>query len=70
MDFKPGDEIRVLNAFGDVLPMVAVTAAEPGRDFPVVWVCSPDEYQRAQGADEEPEAIPWPLSAVRIAELA
>lgn len=64
MDLKPGTTVEARNAFGDVIPMVAVSAPQAGRDFPIVWVCSSEEYGRALAAGEEPEVIPWPLAAV------
>jgi len=44
--------------------MVAITGPEAGKDFAVVWVCTPEEYERAVTAGEQPEGVPWPLSAV------
>lgn len=70
MSPKPGTPVQVRNAFGDVLPMVAVTAPQAGLDFPIVWVCSQEEYDRSQAVGEEPDAIPWPLSAVNVPEPA
>lgn len=66
MSPKPGTRVQVRNAFDDLVSMVAVTGPKAGLDFTVVWVCPPEEYARAQAAGEEPAAIPWPLSAVKV----
>jgi hypothetical protein len=70
MSPKPGTQVQVRNAFDEEVSMVAVTAPQAGVDFPVVWVCTREEYDRARSAGEEPDAIPWPLSAVKIPEPA
>ncbi|HEV2071513.1 MAG TPA: hypothetical protein VGR26_17125 [Acidimicrobiales bacterium] len=66
MSPKPGTTVEARNAFGEAVAMVAVTAPQAGLDFPIVWVCSPEEYERAQAAGEEPEAIAWPLDALEF----
>ncbi len=38
-----------------------------GRDFPVLWVCTEDEWDRANATDDEPNGIPWPVE--NVAEL-
>ena len=48
--------------------MRALGPPEQGYDFLVVWVCTPEEYDRAQAAGEEPRSIPWPYSALRVLE--
>ncbi len=35
-----------------------------GHNFPVVWVCTQPEWDRAISANDEPDGIPWPLDAV------
>jgi hypothetical protein len=35
-----------------------------GRDFPVVWVCTEAEWQRANSEGREPQGIPWPAEDV------
>jgi hypothetical protein len=39
-----------------------------GLDFPVVWVCLPEEDQRTDAADDRPSGMPWPLTAVEMVE--
>lgn len=70
MSPTPGARVQARNAFGDLILMVAVTGPEAGLDFPVVWLCSPEEYDRATAAGDEPAAIAWPLDAVTTLEPA
>ena len=50
--------------------MRAVGVPTRGRDFPVVWVCTEVEYERAVAEEDDADAIPWPLDAVRVPEPA
>lgn len=45
--------------------MRAIGVPVRGRDFPVVWVCTEEEYEQALAAGEEPSGLPWPLDAVK-----
>jgi len=45
--------------------MRAMNGPVQGHDFPVVWVCTESEWERATKTDEEPDGLPWPLDAVR-----
>jgi len=42
----------------------AVTGVTDGRDFPVVWVCTPEEWEAAQAEHREPASLPWPAEDV------
>ena len=66
MDIKRGDAVTVRTAFGDLLERVALTGVEMGRDFPVVWVCSRDDWEAGKTGDQ-PEGLPWPADDVRFA---
>lgn len=35
-----------------------------GRDFAVVWICRPEEWEAAQAEGREPEGVPWPAEDV------
>lgn len=35
-----------------------------GRDFPVVWVCTEEEFQEAEQGGHPVKGLPWPLDAV------
>ncbi len=60
MAITDGTPLEAVTASGELVRMRAVGAPVRGRDFPVVWVCTEQEYNRG-GA----KVIPWPLDAVR-----
>lgn len=62
--------MEVTTASGTTVRMRAVGAPVRGRDFPVVWVCTEEEYQRATAEGDEADALPWPLDALRVPEPA
>jgi len=70
MEIQAGTLLDAETAGGGHVPMRALGPPEQGYDFRVVWVCTPEEYGRAQEAGEEPDGIPWPYSAVRVLERA
>lgn len=70
MTIEPGMLLEATTASGSVVLMRATGRPEKGRDFPVVWVCTEEEYERSQEAGDEPDALPWPLSAIRVPEHA
>lgn len=65
MDLTPGTTVEATTASGKLVRMVVLRAPEQGRDFPVVWLATPEEYERALSAQTEPEGLPWPLDDVR-----
>jgi hypothetical protein len=64
MQIERGTRLEATTASGDVVVVRALDRPTRGRDFPVVWVCTEEEYERAERADEEPDGLPWPLDAV------
>jgi hypothetical protein len=68
MEIKRGDAVTVRTAFGDLLERVALTGVEMGRDFPVVWVCSRDEWEARIDEGTELEGLPWPAEDVHLAD--
>jgi hypothetical protein len=68
MEIKRGDAVTVRTAFGDLLERVALTGVEMGRDFPVVWVCSRDEWEAGTTETDKPEGLPWPADDVRLVD--
>ena len=67
MAITSGMLVWVRTAGGERVPMRALSGPVKGRDFPVVWVCTEDDYAAAIGGDES-VSIPWPLNAVLEAE--
>jgi hypothetical protein len=63
---EPGTKVLARSAFDELLERRAITGVEPGHDFPVVWVCPEDEWQRAQAESREPQGLPWPAEDVSV----
>ncbi|HEX6872667.1 MAG TPA: hypothetical protein VF163_16340 [Micromonosporaceae bacterium] len=59
-----GTPVNVTTASGEQVRMIATSGLTRGRDFPVVWVTTPDDFENARrtGADMDP--LPWPASDV------
>src|SRR5947207_2891545 len=64
---EPGSKVLAHSAFDELLERRAVTGVEAGHDFPVVWVCPEDEWQRAQAEGRDPEGLPGPAESLRTA---
>jgi hypothetical protein len=65
---RPGDIVIAETADGGEARMRALGAPVAGRDFPVVWVATEAEFERAQAHEDEPAGIPWPLTAIRVVD--
>lgn len=65
-NIKPGDEVRALTATKQWIPLRATTTVTDGVDFPVVWLCSDDDWANLDEGDRS--AIPWPAEAVKVVE--
>ncbi len=68
MQIARGHRIVVRDAAGHQLERVALTGPKRGEDFPVVWVCRPEEWEAAQAEGREPDGVPWPREDVAVAE--
>lgn len=60
-----GLKVVVTTAFGDELEKRAVTEVETGDRFPVVRVCSEDEWIAASTEQRAPRSTAWPAQDVR-----
>lgn len=67
MTIQRGDRVEVRSAFDEWLERRALGGPEMAEDFVVVWVCPEWEWRSAEREGREPEAIPWPVEAVRPA---
>jgi hypothetical protein len=68
MDIREGDTVIVRTALGEDLERRALSGEVlGGSDFKIVWVCRPEEWTSAQDEGREPEGMPWPAEAVRLA---
>jgi hypothetical protein len=61
---QPGSRVLARSAFDELLERRAITSVQPGRDFPVIWVCSEEEWQTAKLEGRDPEGLPWPAEDV------
>jgi hypothetical protein len=64
MSITPGDHVIALNARGERSERIALTGVVQGHDFPVVWICRPEEWVASQAEGREPEGVPWPAEDV------
>jgi hypothetical protein len=64
MNITRGDRVLALNARGERSERIALSDAVMGRDFLVVWICRPEEWEAAQAEGREPEGVPWPAEDV------
>jgi hypothetical protein len=65
MKLEPGTHVLTRTAFGTTVEQVCVTGVVMGQDFPVVWVCSVEEWEEATHDGRDPKAIPWPAEDVQ-----
>jgi hypothetical protein len=64
MEIKAGDHVIAVNARGERSERIALSEVVMGRDFPVIWICRPDEWITAQAEGRQPESVPWPAEDV------
>ncbi|HJQ01141.1 MAG TPA: hypothetical protein VJ851_06050 [Jatrophihabitans sp.] len=67
MAIERGHRVRATTAGGDQVVMVALGAPHQGADFQVVWVATEAEWERAQRDGDEPDGLPWPVTAIEEA---
>jgi hypothetical protein len=68
MEIAPGARVIVRTATDDLVPCRATSGVVPGHSFPVVWVCTEDDWVAAQSQGVEPDSVPWPAEDVQPAE--
>lgn len=64
LEISKGLPVRVRDVHGHWLERIALDGVVEGRDFPVVWACRREEWERASRAGEEPIGAPWPAEDV------
>lgn len=64
MSISKGDAVIVRTAYGSQVPMVAMSGIERGRDFPIIWVCTPEDFAR-DGFERNANWRPWPTEDVQ-----
>jgi hypothetical protein len=66
---SPGTPVIARDAFGRLNRRIATTPVKLGLDFPVVWICTAEEWALALAEDREPEGIPFPAEDVTTAAV-
>jgi hypothetical protein len=64
VEINAGTKVWAMDAVGERLSRIAASGVVPSHDFPVVWICAPEEWARARAEGREPDAVPWPAEAV------
>jgi hypothetical protein len=59
-----GTLVEAVTATGERVRLRAVGRPTRGRDFPVVWVCTEEEFREAEQGGHPVKGLPWPLDAV------
>lgn len=70
MAIERGTLLEAKTAGGELVVLRALGSPVRGRDFPVVWVCTEEEYERSDREHDEADGLPWPLDAVEELEPA
>ena len=65
---EPGTIVLIRTADDKQLQRRATSGVEDGLDFPVVWVCTEDEWAARNGST--PQGLPWPAEDVEAVEEA
>ena len=72
MIIQPGMTVLARTADGETVKRRAVTSVIDGLDFPVVWICTEEDWLEMQsngsGNGHRPDgAVPWPAEDVEPA---
>jgi hypothetical protein len=67
MKINPGDVVTVITADGQHLPRRAASEILSGYDFPVVMVCTEEEWAAAAEDRRDPDTLAWPVTAIEEA---
>lgn len=65
-----GSKVVVETAYGDEIERRALSGVEEGEAFPVIWVCTEEEWLKARTNGGEAKGTPWPVDHVRPAQEA
>jgi len=67
---EPGSQVTARSAFGNLLQKRVVRGPDTSGSFPVVWVCSLEEWEEARDKGRAPIGTPWPVEDVSEHETA
>jgi len=66
---KRGTVVTVVDAFGERTVRRALAGrAEEGYDFPVILVCTDEEWDAVERGGSYPTGVPWPAEDVQAAD--
>ena len=65
-----GAPVLARDVTGRMLPKRALGEPVDGATFKVVWVCREEEWIEAERDGREPDAVPWPVEDVQLADSA
>ena len=68
MTIQRGSRVLVRTAFDELVERRALSGVEAGVDFPVVWVCTEEEWAVVERGETSAEGDPWPAEDVSLAE--
>lgn len=67
---KRGTVLTVQDACGRKFRKRALGPVVDGHNFPVVWMCSEDEWAEAQAEGRDADGRPWPVEDIQSIEAA
>lgn len=67
-EIQRGDVVLARTALDTWVRRRALSGTVKGMDFPVVWVCREEDWERASAESNNPDAgaVPWPAEEVRV----
>ena len=60
-----GQRVLARTSADRLLPRRATTEVVAGQDFPIIWVCTEEEWELARREHRPPAAVAWPANAVQ-----
>ncbi len=63
MAVAAGDRV-IARSWAGEFERCAITGVVAGYDFPVVWICTADEWDAAKAEQRDPVGLPWPAEDV------
>lgn len=67
---EPGSRIEARTADNRTIQRRALSGVVDGLDFPVVWLCTDEEWEAAQRDGRDPNVVPWPAEDVQLVQEA
>jgi hypothetical protein len=64
MTIRRGSVVAATTAAGETIYLRALGEPTQGRDFAVLWVCTEEEWNRANVEGDDADGLPWPTDAI------